>query len=143
MKSIARSYLWWPGLDGELEKLARTCLSCQAVKQSPAAAPLHPWVWPTRPWQRVHLDFAGPFLGKMFFLAIDAHSKWGEIFEMVRTTTTKTVEVLRHLFAAYGLPEQIVTDNGPRLPPKSFNISCKGMGFVTFAVHRITPLQIG
>ena len=128
MKSIARSYLWWPGLDGELEKLARTCLSCQAVKQSPAAAPLHPWVWPTRPWQRVHLDFAGPFLGKMFFLAIDAHSKWGEIFEMVRTTTTKTVEVLRHLFAAYGLPEQIVTDNGPQFTSEEFQHFMQGNG---------------
>ena len=75
MKAIARSYLWWPGLDQDLEKLARTCVSCQAVKQAPAAAPLHPWVWPSRPWQRIHIDFAGPFLGKMYFLVIDAHSR--------------------------------------------------------------------
>ena len=70
MKAIARSYLWWPGLDQDLEKLARTYVSCQAVKQAPAA-PLHPWVRPSRPWQRIHIDFAGPFLGKMYFLVID------------------------------------------------------------------------
>ena len=49
MKSIARSYLWWPGLDKEIEKLVATCTACQAVRQAPAAAPLHPWIWPTKP----------------------------------------------------------------------------------------------
>ena len=38
MKSIARSYLWWPGLDKEIEKLVATCTACQAVRQAPAAA---------------------------------------------------------------------------------------------------------
>ena len=61
MKATARSYLWWPGLDKDLEKLAKSCLSCQAVKQTPPVAPLHPWIWPVRPWQRIHVDFAGLF----------------------------------------------------------------------------------
>ena len=38
MKSIARSYPWWPGLDKEIEKLVATCTACQAVRQAPAAA---------------------------------------------------------------------------------------------------------
>ena len=38
MKAIARSYLWWPGLDSDLEKVARSCLSCQAMKHTPAVA---------------------------------------------------------------------------------------------------------
>ena len=76
MKSIARSYLWWPGLDGDLEKQARSCLPCQAVKQPPPPAPLHPWIWPDRPWQRIHIDFAGPFLGRMFCLWL-THTLYG------------------------------------------------------------------
>ena len=128
MKAIARSYLWWPGLDQDLEKLARTCISCQAVKQAPATAPLHPWVWPSRPWQRIHIDFAGPFLGKMYFLVIDAHSKWGEVFQMTQTTTTKTVELLPQLFASYGLPEQVVSDNGPQFVSEEFRQFMQGNG---------------
>ena len=31
MKSVARSYLWWPGMDQELELRARQCRVCQAV----------------------------------------------------------------------------------------------------------------
>ncbi len=43
--------------------------TCQAVKRAPPVAPLHPWVWPSRPWQRVN---AGPFQGSMFLIAVDA-----------------------------------------------------------------------
>ena len=120
MKAIARSYFWWPKLDQAIEQVARSCTTCQAIRQAPASAPLHPWTWPSRPWQRVHIDFAGPFLGKMFFLAIDAHSKWGEVIEMSSTTALKTIEVLHSLFAAHGLPEQIVSDNGPQFVAEEF-----------------------
>ena len=29
--------------------------------------------WPTRPWARIYVDFAGPLFGKMFLVVIDAH----------------------------------------------------------------------
>ena len=128
MKSVARSYFWWPHLDKAIEELVKSCRSCQEVKHAPAAAPLHPWVWPTKPWQRVHVDFAGPFQGNMFLLAVDAHSKWPEVFVMQSTTTNKTIEVLRHLFAAHGIPEQVVTDNGPQFVADEFASFLKGNG---------------
>ena len=76
MKSVGRSFMWWPGLDKDIENRAKSCQSCQAVKRAPPVAPLHPWVWPSKPWQRVHLDFAGPFQGSMFLVGVDAYSKW-------------------------------------------------------------------
>ena len=81
MKSIARSDVWWPGIDCDLENLGKSCQACLEVQKNPAVAPLHPWVWPSRPWARVHLDFAGPFLGRMFLIAVDTHSKWPEVIE--------------------------------------------------------------
>ena len=120
MKAVARSYLWWPGLDKELEECARSCLSCQAVKSAPAVAPLHPWLWPAKPWQRVHVDFAGPFLGKMFLIVVDAYSKWPEVVEMTSTEAPKTICELRKIFAANGLPEQLVSDNGPQFVSSDF-----------------------
>ena len=47
----------------------------------------------------MHVDFAGPFQGMMFLLAVDAHSKWPEVFAMQSTTADKMIEVLRQLFA--------------------------------------------
>ena len=74
MKALARSHVWWSGLDKDLEAMARSCRACLAVKQAPANAPLHPWAWPSQPWQRLQIDFAGPFLDKSFFIVVDAHS---------------------------------------------------------------------
>jgi len=128
MKTVARSYIWWPRLDKSIENVAKSCTSCQAVKQSPAAAPLQPWVWPAHPWKRVHLDFAGPFQGAMFFVAVDAHSKWLEVHVMKETTAAKTIDVLRTIFAAYGLPEQVVTDNGPQFVSEDFAMFTKMNG---------------
>ena len=120
MKSLARSYFWWPGLDKNVEECSKSCRTCQAVKSAPSTAPLHPWVWPEHPWQRVHVDYAGPFKGKSFFLLVDAHSKWPEIHELSSTTTDHTIAVLRRVFAAYGLPQQIVSDNGPQFTSQEF-----------------------
>ena len=75
MKMLARSHVWWPGIDRELEEVSKSCKNCQEVKASPPRAPLHPWPWPKRPWERVHADFAGPFSGSMFSLLIDSHKR--------------------------------------------------------------------
>ena len=85
MKTLARTYIWWPNVDRELEELVQNCHACQANRQKPRSAPLHSWSWPTGAWQRIHVDFAGPFLGHMFFLVIDAYSKWLEISLMPTT----------------------------------------------------------
>ena len=130
MKAMARSYLWWPKLDKEIEQCEKQCDHCQAVKGHPPSAPLHPWIWPDRPWQRVHLDFAGPFCEKMFLICVDAHSKWPEVIEMSKTTATRTIAELRKLFAANGLPEQniIVTDNGPQFTSDEFSLFLRSNG---------------
>ena len=103
MKSIAKSYMWLPRLDPEIEDLARSCVACQSVKHAPAVAPLRPWPWPDKPFERVHVDFAGPIQGTMLFVLVDAHSKWPEVFSMSTTTTNVTIEVLRKIFAAHGV----------------------------------------
>ena len=82
MKALACSHVWWKGLG---EELGRSCCACLAVKQSLAKALLHPWSWPDRPWQRLHIDFAGPFLNQSFLIVLDAHSKRAEVVEMAHT----------------------------------------------------------
>ena len=70
--------------------------------------------------ERVHIDFLGPFLGKMILVAVDAHSKWPEPQIMAFTTTAQTIAVLRDMFARNGLPKQVVSDNGPQFRAKEF-----------------------
>ena len=71
MKTVARSYGWWPGLDQAIENMVKACSQCQVVKNTPPVAPLHRWIWPAQPWQRIHIDFVGLFMGKSFLLVVD------------------------------------------------------------------------
>jgi hypothetical protein len=67
-------------------------------------APLHPWEWPSAPWERVHVDFAGPFMDSMFLVLVCAHSKWPEVVQMKTTTSTKTITTRNYeLRPSYGL----------------------------------------
>ena len=61
-----------------IENRVRSCEKCQTNRPLPPKAPLHPWEYPSRPWTRLHIDHAGPFLGHTFLIVVDAHSKWIE-----------------------------------------------------------------
>ncbi|XP_062389531.1 uncharacterized protein K02A2.6-like [Sardina pilchardus] len=128
MKAVARSYMWWPGIDAQIEQVSKTCQSCQLTQTAPGPSPLHPWAWPGAPWQRIHVDFAGPFQGHMFMVVVDAHSKWPEVHLMSSTTASKTIQVLRRLFSRYGLPEVLVSDNGPQFTSSEFDTFMKSNG---------------
>ena len=128
MKLLARSHVWWPHIDQDIQEMVKGCCACQEVKQAPPVAPLHPWIWPSQPWKRIHVDFAGPFMGGSYLIVVDAHSKWPEVHHMSTTTTTKTLQVLRSLFARYGIPEQLVSDNGPQFVSEEFETFMKQNG---------------
>ena len=64
----------------------------QQNKKMPTKAPLHPWEWVTAPWQRTHIDCAGPFQNSMFLVVVDAHSKWPEVVPVSSTTSSSTME---------------------------------------------------
>lgn len=75
MKSLARGFVWWPGLDNDVDNIVKDCRECQQNPPVPASAPLHPWKWPTHPSMRLHVDYAGPLEGKMSLIATDSYSK--------------------------------------------------------------------
>ena len=144
MKSVARSYVWWPKLDQRLEDMAKSCTACQSVKDTPSVVPLHPGIWPAKPWQRIHVDFAGPFMGKMFFIVVDAHSKWPEVILMTSTTSTdQTISVLRQLFSSYGLTLQLVSDNGPQFTSNDFQHFMKANGVKHIKCYPYHPSSNG
>ena len=97
-----RSYVWWPRIDKDIEEITKCCEGCVQTQSNPWKVPIHPWEWPSKPWQRIHIDFAGPLLEKQFLIIVDAHSKWPEIFPMNKITSTKTIEILRMVFARNG-----------------------------------------
>ena len=86
----------------------------------PPVAPLNPLPWPVKPWSHLHIDFGGSFLNHMFLIVIDAGSKWKEAFPMSTATSKATIQCLRTLFAQFGLPDILVSDNGTSCTSSEF-----------------------
>ena len=130
MKSLARGYVWWPGLDGEIERITKSCEACCLNQRLPNRTVPHPWVAPTGPWERIHIDFAGPFLGHMWLLTTCAYSKWLEVTRMRigSTKSSDTIRVLRDLFGRFGLPQVCVSDGGPQFTSHEFEDFMKKNG---------------
>ena len=137
MKSLVRSYVWWPNMNAEIDQLMRSCSVCQETRPSPPTAPLHPWEWPSKPWSRLHLDFAGPYMGNMFLVIVDAHSKWMDAYIMSSITSTRTINKLSELFSIHGLPQKVVTDNGTSFTSSEFQefMASNGIKHVTSAPY--------
>ena len=105
MKSLARMYVWWPGLDADIENAVKGCERCQENQSDPAVIAIEPWKWPAHPWSRLHLDFAGPFLGKQFLVIVDAHTKWLEVHIVPSLAAIPVIQRLRSVFAQFGIPQ--------------------------------------
>ena len=67
-------------------------------------------------------------MGSLYLIAVDAPSKWPEVHHMCTTTSAKTIPVLRQLFARYGIPDQLVSDNGPQFVSEEFGLFLKQNG---------------
>ncbi|XP_054287577.1 uncharacterized protein K02A2.6-like [Macrosteles quadrilineatus] len=136
MKGKARFQVWWPKLDKDLEEHTRHCNGCQENRSKDPEMPLFSWPVPGEVWSRIHIDFAGPFMGKMWLIVVDARSKWLEVFPMSSTSTKSTIKALEELFSRFGYPRVIVSDNGPQLTSYEFQTFCKSLNIKH---ARITP----
>ena len=144
MKQLARRYAWWPNISNDIEMLVRTCSPCQQSANDPKKT-YSSWPETTKPWERIHLDFAGPYKGKMWLLCIDAHSKYPYVamLEVGSTTSTHTIEVLRHIFVTEGLPEVIVSDNGRQFVSQEFESFCCAHGIKHLSSPPFHPASNG
>ncbi|XP_055542988.1 uncharacterized protein K02A2.6-like [Wyeomyia smithii] len=122
MKGLARFFVYWPGIDADIERTAKSCSECASHATAPSKFSSHHWEYPNGPWERVHIDYAGPVYGSMLLIIVDAYSKWFEVKVTHSTTIAATVRILDEVFSAYGAPITIVSDNGPQFTAEEFRI---------------------
>ncbi|XP_055684257.1 uncharacterized protein K02A2.6-like [Lutzomyia longipalpis] len=142
MKAFARSYVFWPGLDADIERKVRNCTDCASAARSPVKAHLSSWPLSSAPWQRIHLDYA-KFKGDNFLLVVDSYSKWPEIYKMSSTTSTQTISKLTEIFSRHGLPEIIVSDNGTQFVSAEFTNFCQSNGIEHIRTCPYSPSSNG
>uniref|UniRef100_A0ABD2WRQ5 Integrase catalytic domain-containing protein n=1 Tax=Trichogramma kaykai TaxID=54128 RepID=A0ABD2WRQ5_9HYME len=109
----------------------RNCTTCKEIKKNrtlPYAQRVHK---PSKPWDTVALDLMGPYPatndGSRHLLVVtDMFSRWVEVFPIVATdATTIAARVEKDVFARWGFPRAVLTDNGTQCTSKAWAIACK------------------
>ena len=130
MKQLARSTVYWPRIDFDIEDLCRKCTSCGQFQNKPDKPSIHPWMMPEKPWSRLYLDHAINFLGRNWLVLVDAYSKYPCIHPTTSTSSKSTTAILEQEFAHFGYPHTLVTDNATTFMSQEFQAWCKQRGIV-------------
>ena len=130
MKQLARTAVYWPNIDEDIEATCRQCQPCGEHQNKPAKPAVHPWMMPERPWSRLHIDHAINFLGHNWLIIVDAFSKYPCIHSCQAVTAKATTELLEEDFAHFGYPNTIVSDNAPSFMSDEFQSWCKERGIM-------------
>ena len=125
MKQLARSTVYWPRIDFDIEDLCRKCTSCGQFQNKPDKPSIHSWMMPEKPWSRLHLDHAINFLGRNWLVLVDAYSKYPCIHPTTSTSSKSTTAILEQEFAHFGYPHTLVTDNATTFMSQEFQAWCK------------------
>eukprot|EP00731_Ephydatia_muelleri_P030921 Em0022g435a len=128
MKQLARTAVYWLGIDADIMDLCHRCTACAEHQKMPPKPANHPWMLPEKPWSRVHVDHAINFLGSNWLVLIDAYSKYPCIHPTSSTSTKSTTELLEQDFSYFGYPHTIVSDNATSFSSEEFQVWCRERG---------------
>lgn len=114
-----RGAVWWPGIASDVKRLVSSCKHCNIHKPSQNKEPLITTPLPDLPWQKLAPDLC-EFKSRHYLIVIDYFSRWLEILELPKTTSDTVIQKLKGIFTRFGIPEQLMTDNGPQFSAEQF-----------------------
>ena len=71
-----------------------------------------PSSFPSRPWERISMDLL-VYGGRTYFITVDYYSRWVKIKLLTTQTAKSVITAAKELFSTYGIPDIVISDNGP------------------------------
>ncbi|UYV83365.1 K02A2.6-like [Cordylochernes scorpioides] len=141
IQGLARESLFWPRMSIDIAEKVKNCEICQKYQKSKIRQPLKPFPVPDYPWQTVSLDIFY-IQKKPHLLVVDGYSGYPEVFALDPPTAINVKNKLRETFARFGIPETMMSDNGPPFCSEIMTDFCIKWGsdpYLAILAYRNTP----
>lgn len=109
----AAECLYWPNMNNDIKEFISQCETCRSMEVANAKMPLTPHDIPDRPWSKVGVDLF-TLNNINYLILVDYFSGYFEVDELSQTLAINVIQKMKYHFARYGLPEVVVSDNGPQ-----------------------------
>ena len=138
----AASSVWWPGISSEIESMVRNCATCEKYRRE-RVEPLKGTEFPDRPWSKIAADFF-QHEGKCYLLVVDYYSRDIEIYKVPKNvTSTDTILKMKDAFSRHGIPDVLISDNGPQFDSAEFRRFADLWGFEHVTSSPLYPQSNG
>ena len=115
----ARELLFWPGMAQDIKQTADNCEACQQLKPNNQHETLRQHNESQVPWMKIGTDLF-EINGRTYLVSVDYFSSFIEVDYLKSTTTDEVITKLQGQFARYGIPAEVVSDQGPQYTSSQF-----------------------
>lgn len=116
----ARDRVYWPAMNTNIKEAVTKCEVCAEFQARNASLPMQTHPIPDRPWSRVAADLF-TLNSKGHIVLVDYYSDYIEVSPGLKDTKSPVIiKFLKQQFSRHGIPDVLVTDNGPQFVSKEF-----------------------
>ena len=135
--ALMREKVWFYGMQRFVEHTVKTCMTCQVATPTTTREPLQMSDLPNAPWTELSCDFGHLPNGQYILVVTDEYSRYPVVEILDSTAAVAVIPRLDRIFAEFGIPESLKSDNGPPFNSHEFAQYCQHMGI---RHRKITPL---
>ena len=115
----ARDRVFWPAMQHDVRNAVLTCQMCAEFQPNNSSMPMQSHEIPDRPWSRVATDLFS-LKSKDYIVLVDYYSDYIEVSPLTDTTPSSIIKFLKFQFSRHGIPDVLVSDNGPQYISNEF-----------------------
>ncbi|MCP3889967.1 MAG: transposase family protein, partial [Desulfobulbaceae bacterium] len=117
----ARECLFWPNMNSDLKEYMSQCSICLSLDStSQQKETLMSHELPLRPWEKVGVDLF-ELDNKDYLITVDYYSNFWEVDRLYKTSSNAVISKLKNHFARYGIPDKVMSENGPQFDSQTFS----------------------